>query len=244
MGGSNGNPQDSRSLHYNDPTGRPNQYVTAIRAVGDIIQDYDYDKQFPALGFGAKVPPNWSVSHEFYLNLSTSSPFCEGVEGILAAYYNSLQAVQLFGPTNFSPVINHVAKFAAAYQRDPSQYFVLLIITDGIITDLEATMVAIIKASALPVSIIIIGVGDADFTEMEALDSDDRLLRHANPVAKRDIVQFVELRKFVNGAFWSKELLAKDILAEIPTQLASWMKMKGFKPNVRNTNQGNFPTQT
>merc|ERR1712066_1133772 len=127
--------------------------------------------------------------------------------GVLAAYYTALNSVQLFGPTNFSPVINHVAKFAAAYQSDPSQYFVLLIITDGIITDFDATMVAIIKASSLPVSIIIVGVGDSDFTEMNALDSDDRLLRHGNLLAKRDIVQFVELRKFVSGAFWSKELL-------------------------------------
>merc|ERR1719225_896675 len=237
--GSNGNPQDSRSLHYNDPSGRPNQYVTAIRAVGDVIQDYDHDKQFPALGFGAKVPPQWSVSHEFFLNLSPSSPFCQGVEGILAAYYKSLQTVQLYGPTNFSPVINHVAKFAEAYQSDPSQYFVLLIITDGIITDLEATMVAIIKASRLPVSIIIIGVGDADFTEMNALDSDDRLLRHGNLLAKRDIVQFVELRQFVSGAFWSKELLAKNILAEIPAQLSSWMKMKGLKPVQSNLTHSN-----
>ena len=237
--GSNGNPQDSRSLHYNDPSGRPNQYVTAIRAVGDIIQDYDHDKQFPALGFGAKVPPHWSVSHEFFLNLSPTSPFCDGLEGILAAYQTALNSVQLFGPTNFSPVINHVAKFAAAYQSDPSQYFVLLIITDGIITDLEATMVAIIKASRLPVSIIIIGVGDADFTEMNALDSDDRLLRHGNLVAKRDIVQFVELRQFVSGAFWSKELLAKNILAEIPAQLSSWMKMKGLKPVQSNLTHSN-----
>ena len=237
--GSNGNPQDSRSLHYNDPSGRPNQYVTAIRAVGDIIQDYDHDKQFPALGFGAKVPPHWSVSHEFFLNLSPTSPFCDGLEGILAAYQTALNSVRLFGPTNFSPVINHVAKFAAAYQSDPSQYFVLLIITDGIITDLEATMVAIIKASRLPVSIIIIGVGDADFTEMNALDSDDRLLRHGNLVAKRDIVQFVELRQFVSGAFWSKELLAKNILAEIPAQLSSWMKMKGLKPVQSNLTHSN-----
>ena len=244
--GSNGHPQDYQSLHYNDPSGQPNQYVTAIRAVGEIIQDYDHDKQFPALGFGAKIPPNWSVSHEFYLNLSTSSPFCEGVEGILAAYYNSLQAVQLYGPTNFSPVINHVAKFASAYQVDPSQYFVLLIITDGIITDIDATKAAIIKASSLPISIIIIGVGDADFTEMNALDSDDRLLRHGDLVAKRDIVQFVELRQFVSGSYWSKDLLAKNILAEIPAQLSSWMKMKGFKPTPANStnqfNQGNFQT--
>merc|ERR1712107_585459 len=50
---SNGNPASPSSLHYNDPSGNPNQYLTAIRAVGDIIQDYDTDKLFPALGFGA-----------------------------------------------------------------------------------------------------------------------------------------------------------------------------------------------
>merc|ERR1712223_455715 len=37
---SNGNPQTSNSLHYIDPTGRPNQYLTAINSVGEIIQDY------------------------------------------------------------------------------------------------------------------------------------------------------------------------------------------------------------
>ena len=44
---SNGDPRDPRSLHFRDPTSGENQYTTAIRAVGDIIQDYDTDKQFP-----------------------------------------------------------------------------------------------------------------------------------------------------------------------------------------------------
>ena len=44
---SNGDPRDPRSLHFRDPTTGENQYTTAIRAVGDIIQDYDTDKQFP-----------------------------------------------------------------------------------------------------------------------------------------------------------------------------------------------------
>lgn len=54
------------------------------------------------------------------------------------AYHHCIRSVQLYGPTNFSPVINHVAKFAQAYQ-DGSQYFVLLIITDGVITDMHHT---------------------------------------------------------------------------------------------------------
>merc|ERR1719510_854495 len=196
---SNGDPRGPDSLHYTGNQGE-NQYTTAIRSVGDIIQDYDTDKQFPALGFGARIPPDGQVSHEFFLNLSPdNNPFCLGVEGLLQAYRHSLQNVKLYGPTNFSPVINHVANFARAYQANGNQYFVLLILTDGIITDLDATLQSIIAASDLPMSIIIIGVGEEDFSVMEALDSDDKLLRANGRVASRDIVQFVELRKFLSN---------------------------------------------
>ena len=118
---SNGDPRNPNSLHFIGNQGE-NQYTTAIRSVGEIIQDYDSDKQFPALGFGARVPPTGQVSHEFYLNLRPDTPFCSGVDGLLAAYWNSIQTVTLYGPTNFSPVINHVAKFARAYQVNWSKY--------------------------------------------------------------------------------------------------------------------------
>jgi len=232
--GSNGRPTDPNSLHYRDPTGRPNQYVTAIQSVGEIIQDYDSDKQFPCLGFGARIPPNGEVSHEFFLTLDSSKPFCAGLEGILSSYYTTINNVQLYGPTNFSPVINHVAKFAQVYQRDPSNYFILLIITDGIITDFEETKAALVNASSLPMSVIIVGVGNEDFSAMEVLDGDNGQLQSRGAFAKRDIVQFVELRKFVQpGQRWNKELLAKSVLAEIPSQVCSWMKSNGFKPRPR-----------
>ena len=73
----------------------------------------------------------------------------------------------------------------------------LLIITDGVITDMDQTRSAIVQASRLPMSIIIVGVGGADFSEMEFLDSDDKLLRSASgEIAARDIVQFVPFRDF------------------------------------------------
>merc|ERR1712107_792520 len=83
---SNGNPASPSSLHYNDPSGNANQYLTAIRAVGDIIQDYDTDKLFPALGFGARLPPDGRVSLQFFLNFSPSNPYCEGIDGVITAY--------------------------------------------------------------------------------------------------------------------------------------------------------------
>ena len=58
--------------------------------------------------------------------------------GVLQAYRSCLPNIQLYGPTNFAPTINHVADIAKNF-RDGSQYFILLIITDGIITDMPQT---------------------------------------------------------------------------------------------------------
>ena len=163
--------------------------------MGEIIQDYDADKLFPALGFGARLPPDGRVSHEFFLNLHPSNPQCQFVSGIMAAYQQSLNAVQLYGPTNFAPVINHVARIAST-DVTGTNYYVLLIVTDGVITDMNNTISAIIAASYLPMSIIIVGVGDAEFDAMDALDADDSLLSDGRNRAQRDIVQFVPFRLF------------------------------------------------
>uniref|UniRef100_A0A669C1A8 Copine 3 n=1 Tax=Oreochromis niloticus TaxID=8128 RepID=A0A669C1A8_ORENI len=227
--GSNGDPKFPQSLHYINPQGY-NEYLAAIWAVGNVIQDYDSDKMFPAFGFGAQIPPAWQVSHEFPINFNPSNPFCAGVEGVVAAYQQCLPQVKLYGPTNFSPIINHVAHFGrqALQQQTASQYFVLLIITDGVITDMDETRNAIVNASRLPMSIIIVGVGGADFSAMEFLDGDDGVLRSTTGEnAMRDIVQFVPFRKFQNCP---KELLAQSVLAEIPDQVSGFFNTMNLKP--------------
>uniref|UniRef100_A0A671W806 Copine Vb n=1 Tax=Sparus aurata TaxID=8175 RepID=A0A671W806_SPAAU len=229
---SNGNPSQSTSLHYMNPY-QLNAYAMALKAVGEIIQDYDSDKMFPALGFGAKLPPDGRVSHEFPLNGNIENPYCNGIEGILEAYHQSLRTVQLYGPTNFAPVVNHVARYAAAVQ-DGSQYFVLLIITDGVISDMAQTKEAIVNGAKLPMSIIIVGVGQAEFDAMVELDGDDIRISSRGKLAERDIVQFVPFRDYMDRTgnhVLSMARLAKDVLAEIPDQFISYMKSRGIKPN-------------
>lgn len=85
---SNGDPNSPTSLHY---TGSQdlNQYEQALTAVGEIIQDYDSDKLFPVLGFGARIPPHGLVSHEFFVNMHPSYPYCEGVSGgFISVFWN------------------------------------------------------------------------------------------------------------------------------------------------------------
>ncbi|XP_077911527.1 copine-5 isoform X2 [Halichoerus grypus] len=228
---SNGNPSQSTSLHYMSPY-QLNAYALALTAVGEIIQHYDSDKMFPALGFGAKLPPDGRVSHEFPLNGNQENPSCCGIDGILEAYHHSLRTVQLYGPTNFAPVVTHVARTAAAVQ-DGSQYSVLLIITDGVISDMAQTKEAIVNAAKLPMSIIIIGVGQAEFDAMVELDGDDVRISSRGKLAERDIVQFVPFRDYVDRTgnhVLSMARLARDVLAEIPDQLVSYMKAQGIRP--------------
>ncbi|NWY36831.1 CPNE1 protein, partial [Sylvia atricapilla] len=86
-----------------------------------------------------------------------------GIQEIVDSYHQILPQIRLYRPTNFSPIINHMAKFAAHSLQQGAQYFILLIITDGQITDLDQTRQAIVNASKLRMSIIIVGVGEADF---------------------------------------------------------------------------------
>ncbi|XP_029390896.1 copine-9 isoform X5 [Mus pahari] len=234
---SNGNPLQPTSLHYMSPY-QLSAYAMALKAVGEIIQDYDSDKLFPAYGFGAKLPPEGRISHQFPLNNNDEDPNCAGIEGVLESYFQSLRTVQLYGPTYFAPVINQVAR-AAAKISDGSQYYVLLIITDGVISDMTQTKEAIVsvslkrKASSLPMSIIIVGVGPAMFEAMEELDGDDVRVSSRGRYAERDIVQFVPFRDYVDRSgnqVLSMARLAKDVLAEIPEQLLSYMRTRDIQP--------------
>jgi len=229
---SNGNPALPNSLHYNNPYA-PNEYVKAILSAGSILADYDYDRNFPVYGFGAKLPPAWQVSHCFPLNGNWQNPEVHEVNGILDVYQRTLNSVQLYGPTIFATVIKTAAQIASSFTSQQNQkYFILLIITDGVINDMEATIDEIVAACDLPLSIVIVGVGNADFQNMEILDADDNPLRASNgKIAKRDIVQFVPMRNYQNASIAQ---LSKAILEEIPNQLLGYMKAKGYQPN--NTN--------
>ncbi|NWZ89432.1 CPNE3 protein, partial [Nesospiza acunhae] len=88
--------------------------------------------------------------------------------GIADAYHQILPQIRLYRPTNFSPITNRVASSGVEIPNCMlshvfQQYFILLIITDGDITDPDQTRQAVVNASNLPMSIITVGVGEASF---------------------------------------------------------------------------------
>ena len=225
--GSNGDPRDAGTLHYGGGQ-YPNNYIRAIQAVGDIVVEYDSDKMIPAFGFGARLSATGSVSHCFPLTGTPAQEQVYGIPGVLQAYASCFQrGILLSGPTYFAQIIRRCAALA---RQNFNTYSVLLLITDGVLNDIQETIDAICEASDAPLSIIIVGVGNADFSTMRVLDADiTPLVSSRGVLCDRDIVQFVPYNEIVRSG--DPSLLAKETLEEVPMQLVQYFKTRSILPS-------------
>eukprot|EP01029_Cantina_marsupialis_P003194 TRINITY_DN1303_c0_g3_i2.p1 TRINITY_DN1303_c0_g3~~TRINITY_DN1303_c0_g3_i2.p1 ORF type:complete len:576 (+),score=188.39 TRINITY_DN1303_c0_g3_i2:43-1770(+) len=227
--GSNGNPKSPSSLHYISTN--MNEYQCALSAVGQILMNYDSDQMIPMYQFGG-VPPGLGTQHCYPINLNPAAPEVCGVQGMLECYQQGIQTIGLSGPTYFSHILRTVIERTKmeGCMQDVQKYQLLLILTDGVINDMQQTIANLVEMSAMPISVVIVGVGNANFDSMEMLDGDDGVLKSGGRAAVRDIVQFVPFRDFKHKHF---SYLAKHTLAEIPGQFLKYMKACGIVPNPK-----------
>ena len=215
------------SLHYLK-NGSLNFYQQALLLVGEILEYYNHTRVIPAFGFGAEMPGEDSVNHCFPLSLDINRVGFGNFGELFTAYDSTLQRIVFSGPTYFAPLIKTgIEMTRQRYSADPYNYTVLLILTDGLINDLQETMDQIVEASFWPMSIIIIGVGDANFSSMDVLDGDINPLHDSNGrKTNRDIVQFVPFKQFINQPF----MLRQEVLAELPNQVVKFYQLNKIKP--------------
>ena len=225
--GSNGHPLDIETLH-SIVREDLNDYEKAILSCGNIVGYYDYDQLFPVFGFGAIINSSKTKEASMCFNLNlTDNPEIKSIDNILKVCRDCLKADKLTfsGPTYFAPLIRKV--ISRINKHDLFEYHILMILTDGIIEDLQSTIDALVDASFLPLSIIIIGIGDEDFKEMEILDGDEVPLVSSTGIKwKRDIVQFVSFSDFKNDL----KKLSMEVLAEIPRQIVEYYRFKNLNP--------------
>ena len=163
--------------------------------------------------------------HCFNLNFQVD-PNVNTINCVINFYRNSLKFIRLYGPTILAPIIQKTIQYCLN-KINVQFYIILMILTDGIINDMSETIDAIVEASFLPISIIIVGIGNADFSNMKTLDSDDRRLSSSKGInAARDLVQFVPYNKFENNV----KKLACEVLQEIPRQVEEYFRMQGIPP--------------
>jgi hypothetical protein len=150
---SNGYPRSKSSLHYFNP--KTNPYLSAIQSIGGVLQDYDSDKNIPVFGFGAQPLEVNRISHCFALNGNIFGPELHTINSVMDAYRKNILKLQFSGPTNFSEIISYIGDFAEwnVANGNLHNYFVLLILTDGQITDAVDTIDELVRCSYLPISL-------------------------------------------------------------------------------------------
>ena len=223
---SNGDPQESDSLH-SLVSGTKNDYEVAIESCGNVLKYYDADQLFPVYGFGAILPGEEEVSHCFPINFNNEDPNIYLIENILKVYHDCLNKITLHGPTKFSPIIKTVID-DINNRNNIFEYQILMILTDGIIVDLDETIDQIVIGSFLPLSIIIIGIGDNDFENMDTLDgNDDPLISTDGIKRQRDIVKFVRFEDCRNDP----EKISEELLDEVPRQIIDFYTMNNIYPS-------------
>ena len=228
MSATNGNPFDPRSLHHNQGE---NEYMIALREVGNVLAAYDTTQRFPAFGFGAAQAPDYKETvHCFPLLRADGQPVCDNINEVIGAYRKALVSTAApCGPCRYGPVLKHIIDMTreANTKHDAISYTVLLLFTDGDFADFADVANLICDGAELPLSIVIVGVGNSRFLKLERLDGDDERLCSTEGIpCARDIVQFVQFHKHR----YNPTQLAREVLDEIPEQLVSYMRSKGLKP--------------
>ncbi|KAJ6987469.1 E3 ubiquitin-protein ligase RGLG4-like [Populus alba x Populus x berolinensis] len=205
---------NNRSLHVIGDT--PNPYEKAISIIGSTMAPFDEDNLVPCFGFGDDTTRDQKV-FSFH---GDQSP-CYGFEEVLACYKKIAPNLRLSGPTSYGPVIEAAIDIV---EKSKGQYHVLIIIADGQVTkntrdgelspQEEQTIKAIVDASSYPLSIILVGVGDGPWEDMQRFD--DKI-----PAREFDNFQFVNFTAIMSkkATLSEKETaFALTALMEIPLQ--------------------------
>mmetsp|Transcript_5051 Transcript_5051/g.8670 ORF Transcript_5051/g.8670 Transcript_5051/m.8670 type:complete len:593 (-) Transcript_5051:755-2533(-) len=220
---SNGDPQKPGTLHF-IRDGMSNDYIDAIESIGSAVEKYSKSKESPVWGFGAKFPSDVSpelaveelpVRHIFQCGEVESAT---GTPGIVDAYrYVFELGFHMSGPTVMLPVINAAAFRADKIHKDPSKqlkYTVLLILTDGVVNDLDSTKKFISNCRHLPLSFVVVGIGRADFTEMNEWNEQQPDLR-----GRFTFVEFRDLQ-------FDPAALSKKALERLPEDVVDYFTCK------------------
>jgi len=234
-----------------------NPYQTALSAVGQVLEPYDHDRRFSFYGYGAYkdnvFPP--------YFTVGETEEVEGGIQGILDTYARTRDHFRLgdmgtakggdmdwranqgrYYCDDFYQIINAVSdkaeadmmiKFPPNSHQLPTDYYILFFVIDGDGFDKDGTIRALVRASALPVSIVLIGVGGSNFTNLSQFDADGMPLSVDGLSTIRDIVQFVKFNECKDNGVINMTKLASEVLAEVPTQVETFIGLYGCSlPNT------------
>jgi hypothetical protein len=227
-----------------------NDYEKAIFAVGSILAKYDSDQRFPVWGFGAKynnvvrhcfqcgtevevegvqgimdayrgvfrTPLTMSYPTKLTEVIQTAAAYARHEQVRSACIFATSKTV-VFATHSFFLFLLEILQ-EQAEQEQKLSYTILLILTAGNVENVKEIKQQLVEASEDPLSVVIVGIGDANFSGMEFLDDHDQ-----SKDGGRDITKFVRFSDYK-----SFNALTEAVLDEIPDQLVEYFYNREIMP--------------
>lgn len=148
----------------------PDLYESAISEVAHILLKITGSEQFGFVGFNAKL---FGCRHPcFSFNMNMNNPKVNSISEALEYYRKNLSAVEPYEPTSMAKLIEKIRCMIIYLNKyNKKQYNLLVILTDGDISDRQQCVDRIVEASIEPLSILILGIGPGTFENLEYLES-------------------------------------------------------------------------
>ncbi|ESU40773.1 Phospholipid-binding Copine Family Protein [Giardia duodenalis] len=145
--------------------------------------------------------------------------FC-GFDAVRKAYEHIAPQIEMSGPTTFAPMIKQAIEIC---KESDNQYIILLLLTDGDVSDMDADMKALQEASNNPVSVVAVGLGDGPFKRMRILEDSISGRKFSN----FHFVNFTKMEVEAKECASPDLMLATAMMQKIPYQYA-FVKRLGY----------------
>jgi hypothetical protein len=208
---------DPRSLHK--LTSDSNSYLSALKCLTWFFRNFDSNGRYDLYGFGAKVGGSDYVSHYFPVASNVV-----GTEGVEQAYRAVLETLEFSNPCYLHKTLQNLVMpyehRPMSNSSGPKVYNILVILTQGELDDFEEFKEQLVRASNLPLSVVIVGMGGTAFPQLTTADSDHCLMKSTSGnIEERDFVQ-----RLVYADFKGNDRgFLHEAFAEIPRQLQEFM---------------------
>jgi len=216
---SNKTSRNIQSLHELSVS-RKNQYQATMSSIGQAIEPYSDGRKFHAWGFAAKY--NGVLSYEFPLKSSDGSDELNGLRDLNNSYRNIVENIKPDMPIRIVPSTIQAIKLVKG-KKDPNSYMVHTIMIDDIPVDLDEFMDLLYENQYEPISIVIVGIGEADFTKFEEKCSKGpiRFNTYGAPFER----EFFVFLKFSSYGMDSTDLMTSVALYSVQEQALHWVEM-------------------
>ena len=229
---SNYNAQKNIDQHCIKPINKDktNYYKKVILECGEVLDKYSKDHYYSVFGFGLKYQ---SKETENCINIlydkqknNASNQKIKFLNNVISKYDEFLDKIILSSPSSICPIID---KFKEEIKKssNPKDFNVLMIITDGCISDYKEVIDSVIEDQNLPMCINIIGIGAHPPKQMKRLNGDFGSIKSSDKKKKleRKVLNYFHLNDYTqkNNINKNFKMLKGDLMKTIPHNVTEYL---------------------